>query len=127
MCTTGWRSAEVVGGGDVPGPDHGHVQHHREGGVRQGPGAALEVRDGARHRSQDHLREAQDREDRDEVQQQHVLDHVHEEEIVGERVHGDTSATSAISSEPAKQHRRHTGASFAGWSETRRTASQRRR
>ena len=80
------RDREVIGGGDVPGPDHGDVQEHREGRMRERPGASLEVVHDARDRSQDHLREAEDREDRDGVEQQHVLDHVHEEQLVGERV-----------------------------------------
>ena len=34
---------EVVGGRDVPGPDHADVQRDGEGGVRERPGAALQV------------------------------------------------------------------------------------
>ena len=55
-------------------------------GCASAPARALEVAHGARDRPQDHLREAEDREDRHDVEQQHVLDHVHEEQLVGEPV-----------------------------------------
>ena len=82
----GVGDGEIVGRGDVPGPDHGDVEQDREGGVGEQAGAALEVVNRAGHRSQDHLRQPEDREDRHDVEQQDVLGHVHEEEIVGERI-----------------------------------------
>ena len=67
-------------------PDHADVQDDREGRARERPGAALERLHGARDRAAGAPCQAEDREDRHEVEQQHVLEHVHEEQLVGERV-----------------------------------------
>ena len=76
----------VVGRGHVPAPDRPDVQDHCEGRMRQHAGAALELAHRACQRTQQHLREPEDRQDRHQVEQQHVLEHVHRQELVGERV-----------------------------------------
>ncbi len=77
---------EVVGRRDVPQPDSTDVQHHRRGRVSDESSTALELGDLTGHGTQDHLREAEDGEDRGQVKQQHVLDHVGEEQLIGEAV-----------------------------------------
>ncbi len=84
-------------------------------GCASGPARRSSVAHRARDGPQDHLREAEDREDRHDVEQQHVLDHVHEEQLIGERVHGrDEREQRDQPASRAKQHSRHTGASRGG-------------
>jgi hypothetical protein len=78
----------VVHEGDVPQPHRADVEDDGEDGMGDRAEGAFGVEDRPRDRSQQDLREAGDQEDRREVQQQHVLDHVHGEDLVGERVDG---------------------------------------
>jgi hypothetical protein len=76
----------VVQRGDVPDRHRGDVQHDREDRVGERAGAALDADEAARQRAQQHLREPQQHEDRGEVEQQQVLDHVHEKQLLAEAV-----------------------------------------
>ena len=58
----------------------------REDRVAEHAGGLLEALQAARDRAQDDLRQAADQADRRDVEQQHVLDHVHRERLVGEAV-----------------------------------------
>ena len=78
----------VVHRGDVPAPHHPGVQDDREGGVGQVARTALNQRDPPGDRSQQHLIGAQDAEDRGDVQHEHVLDHVHHQQLLPEHVDG---------------------------------------
>ncbi len=78
----------VVERRDVPDPDRGRVEHDREHGVGEEADRALDAVDAARGRAQEDAGQAEDAEDRGEVEQHDVLRHVHEEELVAQAVHG---------------------------------------
>ncbi len=77
---------EVVHPGDVPYGHDRDVEERGECRVSEEPGTLLDPRDTPRHRTQQPLGEAQDQQDRHDVEQQHVLDHVHEHDVVGDRI-----------------------------------------
>jgi hypothetical protein len=70
----------------VPQQHPAGVEHGREDRVGEDAGAPLEPVDASRDRTQQHLREADDQQDRRDVEQQHVLDHVHREDLLAELV-----------------------------------------
>ena len=78
----------VVERRDVPDPDRGRVEHDREHGMGEEADRALDAVDAARGRAQEDAGQAEDAEDRGEVEQHDVLRHVHEEELVAQAVHG---------------------------------------
>ena len=76
----------VVDRGDVPRRHRGDVEAGGEDGVAERPGGALELHQPARRRAQDHAGEGEDPEDRRDVEQQQVLEHVHRQDLLAEPV-----------------------------------------
>ena len=77
----------------VPEPHAGDVEHERRDRVRERAGGLLDALDPPRDRAQDHLRQSEGEQDRRDVDDQQVLDHVHDEELLAEAVDGRDSAT----------------------------------
>ena len=94
----------VVERGDVPDPHHRDVEDDREGGVGERAEACARGADAARHRAQEHAREAEQEEDRREVEQQQVLDHVHDEDLLAEAVDGGDERDERRSARPPRKH-----------------------
>jgi hypothetical protein len=78
----------VVQRRDVPDPHRRDVERDREDGRGEDAGAPLDAEHPPRDRAQDRARQPEDDQDRGDVQQQQVLDHVHEEQLLTERVDG---------------------------------------
>ncbi len=64
------------------------VEDQRRGRGGQRPELALDDLDAPGDRAQQHLGQPEDAEDRRDVEQQEVLDHVHDQQVVGQRVDG---------------------------------------
>jgi len=77
---------KVVHERHVPEPDEARVCGHRRRRVGEDPGPPLDHLNALRDRAQEHLVEAENQQDRDDVEQQDVLNHVHQQELVPELV-----------------------------------------
>jgi hypothetical protein len=68
-----------------PDVDDSDIREHREHRPADEAGPLLDGLDPARDRTQEHLVEAEDHRDRHEIEQDQMLDHVHDEQVlVGE-------------------------------------------
>jgi len=76
----------VVEPGEVPDPDDADVEHDCERRSSEPAGRLLEADQTPGRRPEDQLRLAADQEDRGDVEEEDVLDHVDEEEVVGDAV-----------------------------------------
>lgn len=82
----GVAQGRVVERREMPDPDGGDVEDDGERRPAEPAGRLLESDQAAGCRAEDQLRLAADQEDRGDVEEQDVLDHVDEEEVVGDAV-----------------------------------------
>ena len=103
----------------VPQPEDPGVEDHGEHGVGDETGAALDRLDAPGRRAQQRLGQPEDEQDRREVEQQHVLDHVHHHQLIAERVQG-RDERDQDGQDPAREQER--APQLGGWRSPRRRA-----